>query len=47
MSRGRKIICLDNLVEIQDYVGKALSQWVAQKYIENPMIIQKKKFDIR
>jgi tubulin monoglycylase TTLL3/8 len=51
-SRGRGIECLNNLDEIinttrtQD--GRcAESQWVIQKYIENPMIIHRRKFDIR
>ena len=46
LSRGRGIRCHNNLVEIQDQVSKE-STWVIQKYIENPMLILKKKFDIR
>ena len=42
LSRGRGIVCFKHLVEILDQV-KREGQWVAQKYIENPMIVQKRK----
>lgn len=46
LSRGRGIRCHNSLIEIQDHIQKE-GTWVVQKYIENPLLILKKKFDIR
>ncbi|CAD8066522.1 unnamed protein product [Paramecium primaurelia] len=46
-SRGRGIRCLDDLYSILDNVNKETMNYVAMKYIENPLIIKNRKFDIR
>jgi tubulin monoglycylase TTLL3/8 len=52
-SRGRGIVLYKNLVEIMDVVSNKsnkttdLLQWIVQKYIENPLIVMNRKFDLR
>jgi len=47
LSRGRGIACHNSLPNLLDHIKIKESEWVAQKYIENPLIIKSRKFDIR
>lgn len=47
MSRGRGIEVMNDLEKVVHYWFTSDIEWVGQKYIERPLIIHKKKFDIR
>jgi tubulin monoglycylase TTLL3/8 len=47
MSRGRGIKTFNELTVILEYVVGYEISWVVQKYIERPLIVRRKKFDIR
>lgn len=47
LSRGRGIRLFDQFGKIMDYILSKEQGYVIQKYLENPLLINKKKFDIR
>ena len=47
LSRGRGIKVFSKINDILDLALNKDIQYVAQKYIENPLTIKSKKFDIR
>jgi tubulin monoglycylase TTLL3/8 len=43
LSRGRGIKCINSLGDVLGQVKGGCNQFVIQKYIENPLVIKKKK----
>ena len=43
LSRGRGIRCYDDIVSLLDAIIAKDLRWVAQKYIENPLIVKSRK----
>lgn len=43
LSRGRGIACYDNLIDILNHIKVKGSEWVAQKYLENVLIVKNRK----
>ena len=47
-SRGRGIACFNRLENIKAYIQHDLKEsWVVQKYVETPLLLNRKKFHIR
>ena len=47
LSRGRGIQVFSTIEEIEEYTRGKDHNWIVQKYIENPLIINNRKFDLR
>ena len=47
LSRARGIACYSDLGEIIEHIKVRDVDWVIQKYIENPLIIKKRKVSVQ